>query len=62
MALSWAFSCGLSGALPFFYPVFFITMLAHRFQRDVERCQSKYGKDWDEYCAQVKYALIPFVL
>jgi delta24(24(1))-sterol reductase len=62
MATSWGLSCGLSGALPFFYPVFFISMLAHRYQRDLARCKAKYGADWDRYCEKCKYALIPFVL
>jgi delta24(24(1))-sterol reductase len=62
MASSWGLSCGFSGFLPFFYPIFFGTMLTHRYFRDVERCKEKYGETWDLYCSKVKYALIPYVL
>ena len=61
MATSWGLSCGFGSPLPFFYPVFFVSMLAHRYARDVERCKEKYGEDWDKYCEKVPYALIPFV-
>ncbi|KAH9252216.1 hypothetical protein BASA81_009818 [Batrachochytrium salamandrivorans] len=63
MALLWGLSCGLQGGfLPYFYPVFFITMLTHRYFRDVARCRNKYGEDWDKYCNKVKYHFIPGVL
>jgi len=61
MAMTWGLSCGVSGALPFFYPLFFGTMLTHRYSRDISRCKQKYGKDWDKYCQKVPYALIPYV-
>ena len=62
MASIWALSCGFSGILPFYYPVFFTIMILHRYFRDVERCKRKYGKDWDRYCEIVKYAFIPYVI
>ena len=46
MALGWGLSCGIDGFLPYFYPIFFGTMLAHRLQRDIKRCRDKYG---DQY-------------
>jgi hypothetical protein len=33
----------------------------HRDLRDEHACGIKYGRDWDRYCALVKYRLIPFV-
>ena len=59
MAWCWALSCGGSGALPYFYPLFFTGMIYHRYTRDVERCSRKYGKDWDKYVQAVPYAFIP---
>jgi Delta24(24(1))-sterol reductase len=61
MAISWGLSCGLGGVLPFFYPVFFVTMLIHRYGRDIKRCKEKYGQDWDDYCKKVPYSFIPGV-
>ena len=61
MALSWGLSCGTSYFLPYFYFVFFSSMVTHRALRDQEKCANKYGKDWDEYCRQVPYVLLPGV-
>lgn len=33
----------------------------HRDLRDEHACSLKYGRDWDRYCALVKYRLIPYV-
>ena len=62
MAFIWGLSCGFSGILPFYYPIFFSIMILHRYTRDTARCKLKYGKDWDKYCEIVKYAFIPFVI
>jgi delta24(24(1))-sterol reductase len=61
MALVWALSCGFTGLLPFFYPVFFFFMILHRYKRDYERCERKYGDDWKKYCNKVPYVFIPLV-
>lgn len=61
MALTWAMSCGFAGVLPYFYPLFFMSMIAHRYLRDRERCKEKYGADWDTYCKRVPYVFIPYV-
>ncbi len=61
MALTWALSCGFSGILPYFYPLFFAGMITHRYQRDAARCSEKYGEDWERYCAKVPYRFIPYV-
>lgn len=61
MALTWAMSCGFSGVLPYFYPLFFFSMIAHRYARDQQRCKEKYGADWDAYCKKVPYTFIPYV-
>ncbi len=33
----------------------------HRDLRDGHACALKYGKDWDRYCAIVKYRIVPLV-
>ena len=59
MAWVWGLSCGFEGLLPYFYPVFFMGMIYHRYTRDIQRCKRKYGKDWDRYTRVVPYAFIP---
>jgi len=59
MALSWGLVAGFDSVIPYFYPVFFLFVLTHRVSRDMERCQKKYGNDWDEYCKRVKWIFIP---
>ncbi|KIM90426.1 hypothetical protein PILCRDRAFT_812170 [Piloderma croceum F 1598] len=61
MSFTWGAIIGLATPIPYFYSVFFITVLIHRCGRDFERCSIKYGKDWERYCAIVKYKFIPGV-
>lgn len=60
-SLSWALVIWNASPIPYFYPVFFITVLVHRCGRDFERCAIKYGRDWEEYCKVVPYRFIPYV-
>ena len=62
MATCWGLSCGFAGALPFFYPAFFLAMILHRARRDDERCAAKYGADWVTYKRVVPYLLVPGVV
>lgn len=62
MASIWGLSCGFSGILPYYYPIFFFIMIRHRSQRDFERCSKKYKKDWEVYCQKVPYVWIPGVI
>lgn len=63
MSILWALSCHQwSGLLPYFYPMFFICMILHRYTRDVAKCKAKYGKDWDTYCQRVPYVFIPGII
>ncbi|KAJ7180721.1 ergosterol biosynthesis ERG4/ERG24 [Mycena filopes] len=61
MSFCWGAIIGNATPIPYFYSVFFITVLVHRTGRDFERCAIKYGKDWEEYCRIVKYKFIPGV-
>lgn len=57
--LIWGLVCGFNNFLPYFYVLFFTTMIIHRYQRDMHRCSLKYGADWDRYLKEVPYAFIP---
>mmetsp|Transcript_43519 Transcript_43519/g.111278 ORF Transcript_43519/g.111278 Transcript_43519/m.111278 type:complete len:423 (-) Transcript_43519:208-1476(-) len=61
MGLAWCLPCGYDHIIPYFYAIYFGTLLVHREMRDEHSCQLKYGKDWAKYCSIVKYRLIPCV-
>ena len=61
MALSWCLPCGLTHVIPYFYPIYFTSLLVHRQLRDEEHCRQKYGRDWDKFCKTVRWRLIPYV-
>ena len=58
-ALCWALVCGFGSPFPWFYPVFFAVMIAHRARRDIVKCRKRYGKSWDQYEKTVPYLFIP---
>jgi delta24(24(1))-sterol reductase len=58
-ATTWGLITGFNSPWPWFYPVFFVTMIAHRAWRDISRCREKYGEAWMEYERQVPYLFIP---
>ena len=41
--------------------IYFLCLLLHRDRRDDHACRLKYGKDWDKFCAIVKYRMFPLV-
>jgi len=59
MALSWGLACGFGSLLPYFYVLFFTTMITHRQWRDEIRCGEKYGAYWKEYTSKVPNVFIP---
>ncbi len=58
-AISWGLITGFHSPFPWFYPVFFLCMIAHRAARDIHRCRLKYGDAWLEYERRVPYLFIP---
>jgi len=61
MGLSWCLPCGFSSPIPYFYSIYFTTLLVHRERRDEEKCSAKYGKDWKKYCDLVPWRIVPYV-
>lgn len=59
LSLAYSLACGVTHIFPYFYFIFLSILLIHRCIRDEKRCQDKYGKKWEEYCAKVPYRLIP---
>jgi len=43
------------------YCAYLAILLVNRVYRDDDRCREKYGVDWEEYCRQVPYKIIPGV-
>ena len=58
-ALNWGLVTGFASPFPWFYPVFFACMIAHRARRDIRRCRQQYGEAWAEYERRVPYLFIP---
>jgi delta14-sterol reductase len=49
------------GIYPWLYPLYYIGLFIGRERTDFERCQNKYGRDWNEYCNRVPNRIIPFI-
>lgn len=60
---SWVllFFPGFSSVLPYFYPVYFFVLLAHRTSRDNAACRLKHKAAWERYCQRVPHRIIPGV-
>jgi protein-S-isoprenylcysteine O-methyltransferase Ste14 len=59
-------SIGLSlaingGIYSWLYPIYYIGLFIARERTDFERCEKKYGRDWDEYCRRVPNRIIPYL-
>ncbi|CEH16753.1 erg4 erg24 ergosterol biosynthesis protein [Ceraceosorus bombacis] len=60
-ATTWCVAAGFGSIIPYYYSIFFFAVLTHRCGRDFERCERKYGKDWEKYCKIIPYRFIPYV-
>lgn len=61
-AFFWTLPALFTHFLPYFYVIFLTILLIERAFRDDKRCAQKYGEDWDGYCRQVPYKIIPFII
>jgi len=61
LSLMWTIPVGVNHSLPYFYVVYLSILLLDRAYRDEQKCYSKYGNYWKQYCAQVPYSIIPFI-
>eukprot|EP00246_Nothoceros_aenigmaticus_P005492 TRINITY_DN17592_c0_g2_i1.p1 TRINITY_DN17592_c0_g2~~TRINITY_DN17592_c0_g2_i1.p1 ORF type:complete len:168 (+),score=24.96 TRINITY_DN17592_c0_g2_i1:47-505(+) len=59
VAVSLSLMCGVSSALPYFYPFYLLVLLIWRERRDEERCRAKYKEVWVEYCQAVPWRIFP---
>lgn len=54
---------GISAVLgPYFYVIYLTILLTDRAYRDDDRCRTKYGKYWDQYCEHVPYKILPGIV
>jgi 7-dehydrocholesterol reductase len=58
-AAAWSCGGGLASPLPYVYLIFLVGLLADRAFRDDERCRSKYGDYWEQYCKLVPSRVVP---
>lgn len=60
-AFFWSVPALFANFSPYFYVCFLTILLLDRTSRDDLRCARKYGYDWQRYCKDVPYKIIPFV-
>lgn len=62
----WSVSAGFSWSgnmiAAYFYVVYLTILLTDRAYRDDDRCRSKYGPYWEQYCTEVPYKIVPGVV
>lgn len=58
-ALCWTLPALFENALPYFYVFFLLILLTHRIFRNEQRCLTKYGSAWNDYCKLVPNLLFP---
>jgi protein-S-isoprenylcysteine O-methyltransferase Ste14 len=61
MALAWCLPCLFGSVVPYFYVIYFTTLLVLRERRDNAMCAAKYGDDWKEYTRRVPWRIVPRV-
>jgi Delta14-sterol reductase len=58
---SWTICTGFDSVVPYLLPLWLVCLFSHRAWRDDQRCRSKYGALWEEYCRRARFRMIPFV-
>lgn len=56
-----ALTTGFEHPWPYLLPLSLVVLLAQRASRDDRRCSEKYGDVWKEYCARVRFRMVPFL-
>lgn len=56
LVLGWPAAIG-----PWLYPVYYLVLLIPRERADHRRCAAKYGALWEQYCARVRWRIVPGV-
>lgn len=59
-ALAYSLPCG-TAVIPYYYLIYFASLLIHRESRDEAKCAAKYGEVWEEYKRRVPYRFIPYI-
>ena len=59
--LAFSLCAGFDSLWPHLLPLSLIILLAQRAARDDAKCRSKYGELWEQYCARVKFRMVPFI-
>src|SRR6185436_12361247 len=59
--ICFALTTGFERPWPYLLPLSLIVLLAQRAARDDKRCSAKYGEVWKEYCARVRFRMVPFL-
>lgn len=52
-------AAGWAIPITYFYVLYFAILLIHRDGRDDQKCQRKYGEDWDKYKKIVRWKIVP---
>jgi delta14-sterol reductase len=59
--LAFAMTTGTSSVVPYLLPLSLTILLVQRAARDDRKCRAKYGELWTQYCARVRYRILPYV-
>jgi delta14-sterol reductase len=59
--LAWSLTTGWTSVVPYLLPLWLMVLFPHRAWRDDQRCRTKYGALWDEYCKRARFRMVPFL-
>jgi Delta14-sterol reductase len=59
--VAFALTTGAQSPVPYLLPLSLVILLVQRAARDDRKCRAKYGELWRQYCARVRYRIVPFV-
>lgn len=59
--ICFALTAGFASPYPYLLPLSLIVLLTQRAARDDKKCRQKYGDLWKQYCARVRFRMVPFL-